>query len=420
LNLLKQLQQNVSPGPMYEQDVPGVHAPPASPVRLVAFYLPQFHPIPENDEWWGKGFTEWANVTRAYPRFVGHYQPRLPSALGFYDLRHVETIRKQADLARRYGIYGFCFHHYWFNGRRILDTPLNLLLANHDIDLPFCINWANENWTRRWDGHDQEVLLAQQHSPEDDLAFAKAAEPILRDRRYIRIDGRPLLMLYRPGILPDAAATLRCWRSFFTDAGIGNPYLVMAQAFGDGDPQKYGFDAVVGFPPFWTAYEVPWQHVKVFDRSFKGAVIAYEDMAAATLTNYRDSVRLFPGVCPSWDNEARRPGRGFSFVESTPAKYGAWLMQACKASMQMHQGDSRLVFINAWNEWAEGAYLEPDRHFGFAYLAETARVLRMVSGSQLDRSLAFERKRRGSRLRLRLINKAALMLDQAADAVRGW
>jgi len=179
-------------------------------------------------------------------------------------------------------VYGFCFHYYWFNGHRVLETPLNLLLANRDIDLPFCINWANENRTRRWDGYDDEVLLAQRHSPEDDLAFAKTAEPILRDRRYTRVEGHPLLMLYRSGILPDAAATVRGWRAFFTAAGVGNPYVVVAQAFGDSDPQKYGFDAVAGLPPFWTAYDVPWQTVRTFDRSFEGTVVDYEDMAAAT------------------------------------------------------------------------------------------------------------------------------------------
>lgn len=375
--LLYQLLTNIGRSPDYEPDDPGVKIPSDPPVRLIAFYLPQFHAIPENDRWWGKGFTEWTNVTKAVPRFKGHYQPRLPSDLGFYDLTHPNSLIQQAALAKRYGIGGFCFHHYWFGGKRLLQAPIELLMSRPEIELPFCINWANENWTRRWDGYDREVLIAQKHSPEDDIAFAVSVEPLFRDARYIRVDGRPLLMLYRPGILPDAAATVKRWRAHFTRAGLGDPYIVMAQAFNDGDPDKYGMDAAVSFPPFWAGHDCQriQDSLEKLDPSFNGEVVDYQTMAEATIASYGAPEKVFPGVCPAWDNQARRPGAGSCFHGSSPEKYGRWLAAACQLATLAKEPSKRLVFINAWNEWAEGAYLEPDRHYGYAYLAETARIL---------------------------------------------
>lgn len=375
--LLEQLHANAGPGEFYRHDDPAAGPPADAKVRLIAYYLPQFHPIPENDLWWGKGFTEWTNVTKAVPRFVGHYQPRLPGELGFYDLRSPDVIRRQAALARKYGIYGFCVHYYWFGGRRLLETPLNLLLENKDIDINFCLCWANENWTRRWDGQEHEILIAQSHSPEDDIMFARSLEPMFQDPRYIRIEGRPLLVVYRPALLPDPLATARRWRQHFARAGLGNPYLTMAQTWGDEDPRPYGFDAAVEFPPhkLWDAQRLN-SDVEMLDPGFEGSVHAYDDlMKRAMAAPAPGGYKLFPGVCPGWDNEARRPGKGTAFAFSTPERYGAWLAHACRRVLNEFKPEERLVFINAWNEWAEGAYLEPDRHFGFAYLDETASVL---------------------------------------------
>jgi lipopolysaccharide biosynthesis protein len=404
MNFLEQITYNMTAGQKFEGPEEFTSLKPT--VRLIAFYLPQFHPIPENDEWWGKGFTEWTNVSKALPRFVGHYQPHLPGELGFYDLRLPDALRAQAALARRHGVYGFCFHYYWFAGRKLLDTPLNILLSNPDIDLPFCINWANQQWTANWHGQaikssqESNILIKQEFSEEDDLAFAKALGSIVRDSRYIHIDGRPLVMLYQPSLLPDAAATVVRWREQLKSMGIKNPYVVMPQAFKIEDPRTYGMDAAIGFPPhkWWDSWrDLPTLNssVHLLDDRYNGTIFSYETMAQAMAELDPKDYKLFPGVCPNWDNEARRPNTGICFIGSTPRIYGRWLTEACRKALRQQHPDERLVFINAWNEWAEGAYLEPDRHYGYAYLNETARALSNLSvtalSQQADKVLAPSR-----------------------------
>jgi len=388
LNLLEQINVNVGRSPLYVPDSVGSCETDRLPVRLLAFYLPQFHIIPENDLWWGEGFTEWTNVTKAVPRFVGHYQPRLPSALGFYDATRKSVLKRQVDLARRYGIYGFCFHHYWFGGRKLLQRPLETLLANPDIDISFCVNWANESWTRRWDGREKSVLIQQNHSLDDSIAFMRTLLPMFGDRRYITIDGRPLVLIYRPGIIPNIKEIVSHWRELIRAEGFEDPFIAMVQRHLDGDATKYLMDGTVGFPPFYlSTYIAPKRDVVLLDPKFQGVVREYRDLMEASIANNQIEPRTFPGVVPSWDNDARMPARGTCFVNSTPALYGAWLRAACAASMRNFSGDQRLVFINAWNEWAEGAYLEPDRHYGYAYLAETRRVLQSI-GPHFNSQLA--------------------------------
>ncbi len=347
-------------------------------VRAIAFYLPQFHPIPENDAWWGKGFTEWTNVTKARPNFRGHYQPHVPGDLGFYDLRAAETRIAQARLAREAGIHGFCFYYYWFAGKRLLFRPLEEMLVSGEPDFPFCICWANEDWTRAWDGKSSEVLIGQEHSEADSRAFIRGLYPFFRDRRYIRVKGRPLLLIYRIDIIPDLRATVDLWRRECAEAGIPDPYLVAVQSFGIGDPTPYGFDAAVEFPPHGTDLE---RHCneryqeKLLNPSFTGHIVDMRRVIEVARRRVLPSYRLFRGVMPAWDNTARRQDTALIFVESSPERYEAWLSSMVAQTRERLVGDERLVFINAWNEWAEGCHLEPDQRYGHAFLDATRRAL---------------------------------------------
>ncbi|SOB60073.1 protein of unknown function [Pseudodesulfovibrio profundus] len=347
--------------------------------KLIAFYLPQFHPIPENDEWWGEGFTEWTNVTKAKPLFDGHNQPARPGALGFYDLRAIDTLQKQSTLAKEFGVYGFCFHHYYFDGKRLLEKPVDGLLAHPEIDLPFMLCWANENWTRRWDGLENDILIAQNHTPEDDIAFLEDLSRYLEDSRYIRVDGKPVFIVYKVSQLPDAKATVTRWREHWQKTRNEGLYIVMAQTFGELDPSKYGFDAAVEFPPHVAA-----KASKVEDgvpglvEDFQGNIYDYSTILEQN-PNAEEDYTLFKTVFPSWDNTARRGKTAHLFYGSTPKLYGQWLRSALKYSSTDTPDDASFCFVNAWNEWAEGAYLEPDETHGYAYLNATARELELVS-----------------------------------------
>ena len=346
-------------------------------IKLIAFYLPQFHPIKENEEWWGKGFTDWTNVSKAVPQFVGHYQPHLPGELGFYDLRLVDVQKRQIELAKHYGVYGFCFHHYWFAGKRLLEKPVQQFLDHPELDMPFCLCWANENWSRRWDGSENEVLIAQQYSPEDDIAFIRDIERELRDPRYIRVNGRPLLIVYRASLLPDARATAERWRKYCIGCGIGDLYLVAALTFEVTNPLAYGFDAAVEFPPHQVPPLVINDNYNIINPHYSGLICDFENLAEEYSNRLaQKSYTVFKAVMPSWDNDARKPGRGMTFHNSSPHSFANWLDRVCQATLERNQPSERLVFVNAWNEWGEGAHLEPDRKYGHAYLNATASTLR--------------------------------------------
>ena len=355
-------------------------------VKLIAFYLPQFHPIPENDAWWGKGFTEWTNVSKAIPQFLGHYQPRLPGELGFYDLRLPEIQEQQVQLAKNYGIYGFCFYYYWFGGKRLLHKPLDQFVDNQNINFPFCICWANENWTRRWDGKEDDVLIQQKHSLENDKNFIHDALPYLLDNRYIRINGRPLIIVYRTSLLKNPLETAKAWRRVCLDHGAGNPYLVAAQTFGFYDPRPIGFDAAVEFPPHNIPYKNIVDQVTLVNKNYTGAVYSYIEMVQKNIEPLKNlPYRVFRTACPSWDNEPRKPGNGNSFIYSTPRLYSHWMKQLSFAEIMKQPEGEQYVFINSWNEWGEGANLEPDRRFGYAYLQATSDALLDANSLQFSR-----------------------------------
>ena len=361
--------------------------------RLIAFHLPQFHPIPENDRWWEPGFTEWHNVTRARPLFGGHYQPHLPADLGFYDLRLPEARAAQADLARRYGVGGFCYYHYWFNGRRVLERPVDDMLASGEPDFPFCLCWANENWTRAWDGRDRELLLEQRYDAADDVAHIRAVLPAMADGRYIRFDDRPVFLVYRAARLPEPVATTDRWRREAERAGLPGLYLMRVQSFPDeyGDPTAIGFDAAVEFQPRWpvvtpcrVARRRFWhRHVlRTAEPGFRDHFVAdYGCVARGAAALPWPDYPWARCACPSWDNTARRKSAGLILSDATPAAYGRWLADVrgqavARAGSPAGPRHPPLVFVNAWNEWAEGNHLEPCQRWGHQWLEATRQAMR--------------------------------------------
>jgi Glycosyltransferase WbsX len=348
------------------------------PVRAIAFYLPQFHPIPQNDAWWGPGFTEWTNVSRARPLFAGHCQPRLPADLGFYDLRLPEVLEAQAELARRYGIYGFCYYYYFFkDGKRLLERPLEQMLASGRPDFPFCLCWANENWTRRWDGLDNEILQEQEHSPANDHAFMASLLPYFRDPRYIRIDGRPLLFIYRASLFPDFALTVERWRAQLHEAGELPPYLAVVEAY-DLRAETISaarIDATCEFPPHGHFHRARAQHSVRFYAPFSGELYDYEKVASHFLERPAPEHRRFKTVTLGWDNTARKRSSAVIMINFSLAEYHRWLTGAIAHTQRTAPPSEQFVFINAWNEWAEGTYLEPDHLLGHAYLEATRAAL---------------------------------------------
>lgn len=345
-------------------------------VKLIAFYLPQFHPIPENDEWWGRGFTEWTNVTRAKPLFSGHYQPHMPEELGFYDLRLRETRRHQIRLARSYGIDAFCYHYYWFSGTRLLHQPLDDMLSDQDSDMPFCLCWANENWTRRWNGGDQDILVEQKYEKDDPAKFISDIACFLQDPRYLRVDGKPLLIIYRPQLILDIRDVAEEWRRHGRAHGLGDIHLCAALTFDNFDYAQFGFDSGVEFPPHnRTFLGVPYVHASVnFHRPFDGTSMLYHELANAYLQRSSQGQKIFRSVFPCWDNTARSHDRALIFLNGTPDNYEYWLSATIGKMREEQAAPDRLVFINAWNEWAEGCHLEPDQEYGLAFLEATMRA----------------------------------------------
>ncbi|WP_288842461.1 glycoside hydrolase family 99-like domain-containing protein [uncultured Deefgea sp.] len=366
--------------------------PTVAQVKLLAFYLPQFHEILENNQWWGEGFTEWSNVRSAQPLFDGHYQPHVPHAdIGYYNLLDSSVLSQQTAMAKKYGIEGFCFYHYWFDGKRLLEKPVDILLAHPEIDLPFCLCWANENWTRRWDGGSEEVLIAQCHSQESDVRFAADLLPYLHDVRYIKVNEKPLILIYRPDLIPDVESAAAGWREVWRNGGVGEVFLANVQSFTMDDPREIGFDAAVEFPPQTVSLSSIRPEYPEFSRidpwinlaSYPAISRAWAERETAAYTRFRT-------VMPAWDNASRRRKGGASvFVDSTPDCYREWLEATIAQTLVEKAGDERIIFVNAWNEWAEGCHLEPDQKYGYAYLEATRDALYSSSPKVLPANIVF-------------------------------
>lgn len=366
-------------------------------IRPIAIYLPQFHPIPENDEWWGKGFTEWTNVTKAQPRFKDHYQPHLPADLGFYDLRLEEARLAQEVLAKEYGIYGFCYYHYWFNGKRVLHEPIDRKLKNPKEDLPFMMCWANENWSRRWDGSESDILLEQKYSEEDHRSHIEFLIPFFKDPRYIKIDGKIVFAVYRTNLIPDLEKTIAIWRNVAKEYNI-ELYILRFEGFNNSGKEFMceGVDAASEFQPFTAIRRMNNSKPKI--RGFKEefSFPAAKNSAKARITNFKEKYfnknegnvynyqdiinadfsdqskvdyKLYSCVTPGWDNTARKAKNYFVLTNSSPNLFRDWLNKKLKKFVPFSK-EENLFFVNAWNEWAEGNHLEPDRKWGTSYLQQ--------------------------------------------------
>lgn len=355
-------------------------------LRSLAFYLPQFHPTPENDLWWGPGFTEWRNVVAARPQFRGHLQPHLPADLGFYDLRLAETRAAQAELATRHGIDGFCYYHYWFAGRRVLFEPLDRILSSGEPHFPFCLCWANENWTRVWDGGSDEVLLEQHYSREDDLGHLRFLAPIFSDPRYLRVNGRPLFLVFRASQLPDPRRTTDLWREESSRLGLGELYLCRVESFPDevSDPRTLGFDAAVEFQPSYPTVGQA-RRPRVLHRALrrlapidhpylKNSVYDYRTLVDNALRTPSPPYPRHPCITPGWDNTPRRDRGATIIINSSPEDYERWATGTIHR-LAIDPGNEGLLFINAWNEWGEGCHLEPCKRWASAYLEANRRAL---------------------------------------------
>jgi lipopolysaccharide biosynthesis protein len=364
--------------------------------RAIALYLPQFHPIPENDEWWGKGFTEWTNVANAKPMFGGHYQPHVPADLGFYDLRVPETREAQAALARRYGIEGFCYYHYWFAGRRILERPFNEVLASGAPDFPFCLCWANATWTGIWYGAPKRVLIEQTYPGRaDHEAHFRALLPAFADPRYIRVAGKPLFLVFDPESLPDAAATLDLWRSMATDAGLGGLHIVGMPWSWAWDPAAQGFDASAVQPVapgrVWVSPRKPLQWLRRRLQVWRRlpVILSYRSYAQTYMAGAgqgeceRRGDWWYPCVMHGWDNTPRSGRNGGVLVGATPELFRRVLEHNIER-LQDRPPERRLLFLKAWNEWAEGNHLEPDLKSGTGFLQAVAEALGVVPDMRRD------------------------------------
>ncbi|GJL72232.1 MAG: glycosyl transferase [Nitrosomonas sp.] len=371
-------------------------------VKLIAMYFPQLHAIPENDAWWHEGFTDWDKVKSASAQYDGHYQPRVPLNHDYYDQSKIETLRRQTKLAKKYGIYGFCHYHYWFDGKQLLDLPTNLLMENKDIDFPFCLSWANETWSRRWDGLNHQILIQQTHPPTRE-SWKKHFDYLIKawsDPRAIKVDGKPVFVIYRPQCIPKIDEMLAYWRELAQQSGLPGLYFIFQKQYELRNRDCLNsFDALFQFQPF-EAINSPTYEINLIRRTLMFNLVRklpeyYQDMLRGlkakfirklTFHDYnktwqqivriREDQKLvtYPGAFVDWDNTARYKDRATIFREASPEIFVAWFERLVN-TMPRRGLVENFIFLNAWNEWSEGAYLEPDERYGHQYLEAINKVL---------------------------------------------
>ena len=375
-------------------------------MKLIAYYLPQFHPTPYNDKWWGKGFTEWTNVAKATPRFKGHHQPQIPADLGFYDLRLEESRIAQAEMAKEYGIYGFCYYHYWFDGEILLDTPLNEVLKSHKPDFPFCLCWANEKWTRAWEAHEKEVLVRQVYSESDRIKHINWLCKVFQDERYIKIDGKPLLLIYRIDEIPDLKERIIDWKRIAKEYGFNDLHICCVRNYDNTPVQEIiqmGIDAIAEHQPSEESYPKRSlsslmklacsrfinKMIQLFNLENKikllneNILFNYDRFAEKVMNSqHPTNYTKYPCVFPSWDNSSRK--RIAAIIQNDDEKkYGEWLESSFN-KVKNYSESEQIVFINAWNEWAEGCHLEPDMRNGKKFLEATKSVIEKIKHDTND------------------------------------
>ena len=366
-------------------------------MKILALYLPQYHRIPENDNWWGEGFTEWINVKKGTPLFKGHYQPKIPLNNNYYDLSdgNGEVWRWQAELAREYGIYGFCIYHYWFEGKMLLEKPMEILLRRKDIDVNYCICWANETWRRTWYGLRNEVLIEQTYGTEDDWKnHFKYLLPFFKDSRYIKIKNRPVIHIYRSSEIENLSLMRTLWDSMAIEAGFEGVFIVSGLCKDQIDGRTDSIDAYYEFEPgfvlrhaFMKRYKYPYylrsllniwinkllgtqKLERVIDiRGIHESSLVFNKKQKKSMDN--DKKKIFPGTCPMWDNTARRGYKGMVTINNSKKEFHNHLVNLKEFVLKE---PSDYLYINAWNEWGEGAYLEPDSKNHFIYLEAIKQI----------------------------------------------
>ncbi len=344
--------------------------------RVICYYLPQYHPIPENDVWWGKGFTEWTNVVKALPLFRGHDQPHLPADLGFYDLRLPEARAAQAELALANGIEAFCYWHYWFAGRRILERPMQEILALGEPRLPFCLGWANETWSGVWHGCPDRILLEQTYpGVNDEEAHFYAVLDAFCDDRYLKVDGKPLFYVYKPTQIPEPRRFVEHWQRLALKAGLKGIYFVGEDRHWNWNPMNDGFDAKVPNSPGIALDRLRSRRQSLADKLWRKLNRCSKDLTVFKFSEFMNANRVelpgeydaYPTVLPGWDNTPRSGNNGLVLIDTTPELFRLQLRQAIQ-QVEDRPSEKRIIFLKSWNEWAEGNYMEPDMEYGSAFL----------------------------------------------------